>query len=381
MAQLMEGKNVYVKNLAAAVDEESLRTAFSVCPSGFFGCGTLADGAARSQICHKVCMLQKYGDISSVKVMRDPETKKSRGFGFVCFAESSAAQEAVSQMTNTQLEGKQLYVSFAQPKAVRAQQLQAAISMSVNGKPGGPGKGPMPGVAGMPYGYNGMGYPMVPFAGRGMVPGMGNMYPQMQQMHHMQQGTARGQNGPNGTSVNGFNPMMNPMMQMMHMGGPGMMPGMGGMAGRGGRGGRGGGRGGAAGRGGMRPAGRGMGGGRGPSDQMPPHMGGHQLQSRGADGPSEESLAGRLANMPDEDRKQQLGEMLFPRLKGMLFGRYKSEDIAEKLASKVTGMMLEMPPATVLYLLETEDECRVKLDEALAVLRDHGALPEGTPPV
>ena len=319
--------------------------------------------------------LQKFGEISSVKVMRDPETKKSRGFGFVCFAESSSAQDAVSQMGNSQLEGKQLYVAFAQPKAIRAQQLQAAINMSVNGKQGGPGKAPMPGVPGMSYGYNGMGYSMIPFAGRGMVPGMGNMYPQMQQM---QQGAARGQNMPNGTGVNGFNPMMNPMMQMMHMGGPGMMPGMGGMGGRGGRGGRGGGRGGPAGRGAMRPAGRGM-GGRGPGDQVPPHMG-PQMQGRGGDGPPEESLAGRLANMPDEDRKQQLGEMLFPRLKGMLFGRYKSDDIAEKLASKVTGMMLEMPPATVLYLLETEDECRVKLDEALAVLRDHGALPDGVPP-
>lgn len=309
--------------------------------------------------------------------MRDPETKKSRGFGFVCFSESSSAQEAVSQMGNSQLEGKQLYVAFAQPKAVRAQQLHAAISMSVNGKPGGPGKGPMPGGQGMPYGYNGMGYPMVPFAGRGMVPGMGNMYPQMQ---HLPQGAARGQNLSNGPGVSGFNPMMNPMMQMMHMGGPGMMPGMVGMGGRGGRGGRGGGRGGPPGRGGMRPVGRGM-GGRGGNDQGPPHMGPHQLQARDGDGPSEESLAGRLANMPDEDRKQQLGEMLFPRLKGMLFGRFKSDDIAEKLASKVTGMMLEMPPATVLYLLETEDECRVKLDEALAVLRDHGALPEGIPPV
>ena len=311
--------------------------------------------------------MQKFGEISSVKVMRDPETKKSRGFGFVCFTESSSAQEAVSQMGNSQLDGKQLYVAFAQPKAVRAQQLQAAINMNVGGKQGGPGKGPgmgqMPGVPGMPYGYNGMGYPMIPFAGRGMVPGM---YPQMQQ------GANRGQNVPNG---NGFNPMMNPMMQMMHMGGPGMMPGMGG---RGGRGGRGGGRGGPAGRGAMRPAGRGM-GGRGPGDQVPPHMG-PQMQGRGGSGPPEESLAGRLANMPDEDRKQQLGEMLFPRLKGMLFGRYKSDDMAEKLASKVTGMMLEMPPATVLYLLETEDECRVKLDEALAVLRDHGALPDGVPP-
>ena len=67
--------------------------------------------------------------------MRDQETKKSRGFGFVCFAESSSAQEAVSQMATAMLEGKQLYVAFAQPKAIRAQQLQAAINMNLSGKP------------------------------------------------------------------------------------------------------------------------------------------------------------------------------------------------------------------------------------------------------
>lgn len=329
-----------------------------------------------SQDCNYSWILQKFGHITSAKVMRDPETKASRGFGFVCYAESSSAQDAVAQMGSRQLEGKQIYVAFAQPRAVRAQQLQAAINMSVNGKQGGSGKGAMAGVPGIPYGYNGMGYSMVPFAGRGMVPGMGNMYPPMQQVP---QGVPRGQTMPNGAGVNAFNPMMNPMMQMMHMGGPSMLPGMVGMGGRGGRGGRGGGRGAANGRGAMRP-GRGM-GGRGPGNQPPPHIGPQHLQGRGGDGPAEESLAGRLANMPDDDRKQQLGEMLFPRLKGMLFGRYKSDDIAEKLASKVTGMMLEMPPATVLYLLETEDECRVKLDEALVVLRDHGALPEGVPPV
>lgn len=315
--------------------------------------------------------MQACGEISSVKVMRDPESKKSRGFGFICFTESSSAQRAVSQMGNTELDGKQLYVAFAQPKAVRAQQLQAAISVNANGKPGVTGKGAgmrhMPGGPGMPYSFNGMGFPMVPVAGRGLVPGV---------IPHINQG-GRGQSIPNGNASNGFNPMMNPMMHMMHMGGnPGMMPGVWGRGGRGG--GRGGGRSGHAARGGMRWTGRGM-GARGPNDRVAPHMAAPQFQARGGHGLSEESLAGRLANMPDEDRKQQLGEMLFPRLKGMLFSRYKSNDTAEKLASKVTGMMLEMPPSTVLYLLETEDECRVKLEEALTVLRDHGALPEDLP--
>lgn len=311
--------------------------------------------------------MQACGEISSAKVMRDPESKKSRGFGFVTFTESSSAQKAVSQMGNSELDGKQLYVAFAQPKAVRAQQLQAAINVNATGKTGvagkGQGMGHMPGGPAMPYSFNGVGFPMVPVAGRGLVPGM---IPQIHQ-------GSRGQTIPNGTAGNGLSPMMNPMMQMMHMGGgPGMMPAVWGRGGRGG--GRGGGRDGHA-RGGMRWTGRGM-GGRGPTDRVAPHMAAPQFQARGGHGMPEESLAGRLANMPDEDRKQQLGEMLFPRLKGMLFNQYKSNDIAEKLASKVTGMMLEMPPSTVLYLLETEDECRVKLEEALTVLRDHGALPD-----
>lgn len=36
MAQLMEGKNVYVKNLATSVDEDSLKEAFSVCTAYIF---------------------------------------------------------------------------------------------------------------------------------------------------------------------------------------------------------------------------------------------------------------------------------------------------------------------------------------------------------
>eukprot|EP00892_Ulva_mutabilis_P010582 jgi/Ulvmu1/7897/UM004_0129.1 len=340
MAQQMEGKNVYVKNLSPTIDEDKLREAF-----------------------------RSFGAISSAKVMCDPETKESRGFGFVCFTDINSAQEAVSQMTNSRLDGKQLYVAFAQPKAVRAQQLQAAVEMNAGGKPGGAGKGPavkpMPGMPGMNFGYNGVGYPMIPFAGRGMVPGM---YP------HSHQSARTGNGVPSSHMVNGMNPMVNPMMQMMHMGGPSMMPGM---SGRGGRVGRGPGRGGAPGRCAPRPGGRGF-GGRGLGGQVP-HQGERQLQG-GLDDDASESLAARLANMPDDARKQQLGEMLFPRLKAMLLARYKSYDVAEKLASKITGMMLEMPAATVLYLLETEDECRVKVDEALAVLRDHGALPDGVSP-
>lgn len=59
--------------------------------------------------------------------MRDANTKLSRGFGFVCFAEASDASKAVDDMNETSMDGKKLYVAFAQPKAVRAQQMQVRV--------------------------------------------------------------------------------------------------------------------------------------------------------------------------------------------------------------------------------------------------------------
>jgi polyadenylate-binding protein len=39
-----------------------------------------------------------------------------------------------------------------------------------------------------------------------------------------------------------------------------------------------------------------------------------------------------------------------------------------ELAGKITGMMLEMEPKEVLGILETQDQLRAKVDEAMRVL-------------
>jgi polyadenylate-binding protein len=96
------------------------------------------------------------------------------------------------------------------------------------------------------------------------------------------------------------------------------------------------------------------------------------LASIGADS----SMTTQLQTMDEAAQKQHVGELLFPKIQGMLQQRYAA-DSAEKLASKVTGMFLEMDTSGLLYLLDTDDECNEKINEALDVLRAHAAMPEG----
>ena len=219
----------------------------------------------------------------------------------------------------------------------------------------GPGRG-MPGMfpagAPMPGFYPG---PLGPQAG----PRPGMVYPGMPMAGR---GGRGGRMGPPG--------MMPGMVPMV----PGMMP-MGAMPGRGSRGGRGarldaaladGGRGrGFEGRG-ARGRGRGAAGGRGAGAPPPPPPAGAPAEAAAA--PAQpQSLATLLANASPEQAKQMLGEQLFP----------KVEALNAKLAGKITGMLLEMDNSEVVMLLEEPAELSAKVGEALEVLKQHGALPEG----
>merc|ERR1740121_3186982 len=64
------------------------------------------------------------------------------------------------------------------------------------------------------------------------------------------------------------------------------------------------------------------------------------------------------AAAPPSVQKQMIGEKLFP-----MIAKYQPE-----LAGKITGMMLEMDNSELLILLESEQQMRVKVDEALRVL-------------
>ncbi|KAG2200431.1 hypothetical protein INT46_002064 [Mucor plumbeus] len=86
--------NVYVKNLAEDVTDEELSTMFG-----------------------------EFGPITSAVITRDNEGK-SRGFGFVNFEDHDDAYRAVEALNETEHHGQQLYVSRAQKKNEREEELR-----------------------------------------------------------------------------------------------------------------------------------------------------------------------------------------------------------------------------------------------------------------
>jgi len=58
-------------------------------------------------------VFERYGDIESLKIIRDPRTKKSKGYGFVKFYKQNAAQSAVKQQSARYLRGRELKVAYA----------------------------------------------------------------------------------------------------------------------------------------------------------------------------------------------------------------------------------------------------------------------------
>jgi polyadenylate-binding protein len=305
--------NLYIKNLADTIDDERLRNEFKT-----------------------------FGNITSAKVMID-SNKKSRGFGFVCFSSQEEATKAVGAMNGVLLENKPLYVALAQRKEVRRATLEAL------------------------YARRGA-VPMYPF-------GVPMMQPQMYRGGWQQ---------PYG------NPMMQRGARMPYQQVPQqMMPystmipvqrAMGPQAGRGGRGrpmrgGAAGGmpRGGAA---GVAPAGRGRGGAAGQPQvkynqnvrNQPQPAQPQPAQTTQPEAATEADVnapldSGSLAKLPEEQRKQVLGERIFPLI---------AKDQPE-LAGKITGMLLEMDNTELLHLLESPQALQEKIEEALTVLKTHDA--------
>ena len=320
------GLNLYVKNLSDEIDDESLRSEFA-----------------------------QWGTITSAKIMKDP-AGKSRGFGFVCFSTPEEATRAVTEMNGRMIKGKPMYVALAQRRDVRRAQLeqQYAQRMAMGPGPRGPMGAPgMFGPAGAP--------PQVYFGGPGGPRG-GPMPPMGMNPYMMGPGGRMG--GPGGRGgMGGRGMMMGPGGMMMP--GPGGRGGMGGRGGRGrgvgGRGGDFGGRGGIPGRGGPPGGGR---GGRGPRDGAPPAGPGGSGAPPSAEGGLTAAI---LASSSPEQQKQLLGEALFPQVAAF----------QPDLAGKITGMLLEMDNSELLLLLESPEALTAKVDEAVEVLKQHNAIPEG----
>jgi RNA recognition motif-containing protein len=83
---------LYVGNLSWNTDEHGLRSTF-----------------------------EEHGTVEDARVITDRETGRSRGFGFVTFANSEDAQRAMEALNGAEVDGRELRVNEAQERQPRRQ--------------------------------------------------------------------------------------------------------------------------------------------------------------------------------------------------------------------------------------------------------------------
>ena len=86
-SEMEMSKKIFVGGLSWNTDNASLRDAFA-----------------------------EYGEIVEATVVVDRETSRSRGFGFVTFADAGAAQNAIAEMDGRDLDGRSIRVNAAEDK-------------------------------------------------------------------------------------------------------------------------------------------------------------------------------------------------------------------------------------------------------------------------
>jgi RNA recognition motif-containing protein len=78
--------NIYVGNLNYNLSEDELEKVFST-----------------------------YGEVTSVKIIRDKYTDQSKGFGFIEMTNDADAQKAIDELNGTEVKGRELRVNQARP--------------------------------------------------------------------------------------------------------------------------------------------------------------------------------------------------------------------------------------------------------------------------
>lgn len=61
-------------------------------------------------------LFNQYSSVTSVVVIMDRQTGRSRGFGFVELSDDNEALKAISEMNDTDIEGRKLVVNEARPR-------------------------------------------------------------------------------------------------------------------------------------------------------------------------------------------------------------------------------------------------------------------------
>lgn len=61
-------------------------------------------------------LFEAYGEVSTVKIINDRETGRSKGFGFVEMSDDEAAQTAIGALNGSEVKGRSIAVSQAEDK-------------------------------------------------------------------------------------------------------------------------------------------------------------------------------------------------------------------------------------------------------------------------
>ncbi len=61
-------------------------------------------------------LFSQYGKVLSAVVLKDKMTGRSRGFGFVEMEDDAAADEAMSKLNGSDIEGRNIVVNEARPR-------------------------------------------------------------------------------------------------------------------------------------------------------------------------------------------------------------------------------------------------------------------------
>lgn len=84
---ILKNMNIYVGNLSYGVDEDGLTQTFG-----------------------------EYGEVTSVKIISDKFTGRSKGFGFVEMANDDQGKEAIEALNGKEMDGRNVTVNEARPR-------------------------------------------------------------------------------------------------------------------------------------------------------------------------------------------------------------------------------------------------------------------------
>ena len=108
--------NIYVGNLSTDTSEDEVRQAF-----------------------------EAFGEVASVRIVRDGATGESRGFGFVEMAAEEQAKTAITEMNGKELKGSQLTVEQGRARTAPGGGGGGRPPRGQGPRRGGPGGGGRPG--------------------------------------------------------------------------------------------------------------------------------------------------------------------------------------------------------------------------------------------